>query len=227
MKKVLTVVLCLVLAIGCIATLSACNDEPTPPPPVHQHRWTEVLDSNRTSHLVYCAECDESEWLDHEWVALYELNRDEHLAECSVCNLVDILAHEFESGVCVQCGAVQHVHNWQWTGESYVNVHFLKCKDCCGIDWAEHTFAEGSDSCSVCGAPPHTHNWKYISSSEIRTNYHQLYCEECGSSGWQQHTYDANDRCTVCRHVKGTEGSNGGASPLSYVDTSKRKGLQF
>ena len=111
-----------------------------------------------------------------------------HTMVCSICGDERTETHKFrDSETCTICGYIQHEHIMQFNGETYADMHGVKCTLCdsTGIDYC--TF-DNDGKCSVCGQlPAHWHEYHWAG-KKITDLYHYLECE-CGETEPEDHLF--------------------------------------
>ena len=161
MKKVLMIILCIALAVGCLATLAACDD----------HQW-EVVGYNEYAHNLLCADCGYSKsethqpdenglctvcgYVEHQhdW-QISSYNEDNHTFRCLKCDVERVRKHDFDKlGACADCGYAKPVEKPtqptepiepnEPTDREKIKVYFMKPLEYTSID-LEYTSGEGDD----------------------------------------------------------------------------------
>ena len=133
MKKALTLVLCLVLAFGCVMSLAACNE--------HQHTFDETKwESDSTGHW-HPATCEHTSEQGSKASHSYDANN-----KCSVCD------YEKQGDNPNPPVTDEHKHSFAqgWTSDSTHHWHAATCEHSAEVSGkAKHEFNEFS-KCKVC-----------------------------------------------------------------------------
>ena len=121
MKRVLSLIMCLALALTCATLIFAACD--------HEHQFdTDTWEKDATSHWHKCAQCDEkSDVADHNFVN----------GVCSDCGYVNTSWHK-------------HTFATTWSKDDTYHWHAATCEHTSVVaDKEEHSF-NGSGKCTVC-----------------------------------------------------------------------------
>ena len=141
MKRVLSLVLCLLMVMSILA---ACG-EPQPTEPAateHKHSYSKTWAFDDTSHW-YPADCGhelQANLADHE-----DANKD---GACDVCTWVSSCDHGFDMGV--------------WASDETSHWHPATCVQHSGAksELANHTDENNDGACDVCGfSGGHNHSY--------------------------------------------------------------------
>ncbi len=157
-------------------------------PPVHNHIWSQMWESNETHHWHNCID---------DGCTVTDNSQKDGYAE-----------HDFTNGNCVCGKAAPHAHVWSQSWESDETHHWHNCTaDGCAVTdnsqkdgYAEHDFTNGN---CVCGkAAPHAHVWSQSWESDETHHWHNCTADGCAvtdnsqKDGYAEHDF-TNGNC-VC-----------------------------
>lgn len=206
MKKILTLVLCLLLAICCVAVLSACDDD------THEHTYAQDWQYDESYHWhsatcehinersdyyahVYdgsgkCTVCEYQPPIEehqHTFAKIWECDEEYHWhpATCEhTAEVGDKVRHDFDGdGVCTVCQYQQtiekHEHSFatDWSFDETDHWHSATC---------EHTSEVNNKS---------VHAFEWVSRND---GGHSSMCPVCGYGFSGQHNYGEDGVCKDC-----------------------------
>ncbi len=175
MKRFLTLLLVLALAVACTVALASCGG--------HTHTFSEdwTSDDNNHWHAATCEHTDE-----REAVGAHTYGTD---GKCTVCEKEKPAEHT-------------HTYADTWSSDAVNHWHAATCAHTeAKADVAAHTFGE-DETCTVCGyelpnCTTHEFNYDEYVTDEVG-HWYAAVCGHNVTDGYGVHTPGPDGKCTVC-----------------------------
>lgn len=183
MKKILSILLCLVMLLSLLAGCGGGDDKTDPTETTkHKHTYATEWSSDENNHW-YQATCEHS---------TLQANLGEHLDE-NLDGACDICGYEDQS--------CQHTYSEEWTSDATHHWHAATCNHMGTVsEKAEHADGDNDGACDTCGyMGDHTHTYEETWTFDATQHWHVSSCGHDVEEGREDHVDATNDGvCDTC-----------------------------
>lgn len=183
MKKILSILLCLVMLLSLLAGCGGGDDKTDPTETTkHKHTYATEWSYDENNHW-YQATCEHS---------TLQANLGEHMDE-NLDGACDICGYEDQS--------CQHTYSEEWTSDATHHWHAATCNHMGTVsEKAEHADGNNDGACDTCGyMGDHTHTYEEAWTFDATQHWHVSSCGHDVEEGREDHVDATNDGvCDTC-----------------------------
>ena len=188
MKKILSILLCLVMMLSLLAGCGGGSDEGGEgTTAAHKHTYATEWSNDETNHW-YSATCEHT---------TLQANFGEHVDE-NLDGICDICAY---AAICSATNTTEHSFATEWSTDATDHWHAASCTHIGAItDKAAHVDEDNDGACDVCAyMGDHQHSYSEEWAKDETDHWHESSCGHAVIDGKAAHVDMTNDgECDVC-----------------------------